>query len=330
MAKVFFREAINRALVEEMERDPRVMLLGQDIGAFGGSYKEMVGIQARFGSARVRETPVAEAAAMGIAIGAAAAGMRPVVCFTYMDFLTLGLDALVNYGAKLHYKTGGQLRAPIVVKVTAGAKGQGVAHAQAFDPWLMNVPGIKVVAPSCAADAYGLLKSAIRDEGPVVYIDHKRLFPTAGQVPDTEELTPLGRAAIRRRGTDLTIVSHGYLAQVAREAAETLDREGISCDLVDLRSLSPLDLDAIVSSAERTGAVLFVEEGQTVCGVGAELAFQVRERVDNLRVARLGALRTPVSSNPVFEPLCLPDRDRICQSARALVRRELRVLQQEG
>jgi pyruvate/2-oxoglutarate/acetoin dehydrogenase E1 component len=324
--KVFFREAINRALAEEMTRDPRVLLLGQDIGAFGGAYKETRGLIDRFGASRVRDTPVSEAGTMGLAIGAAAAGLRPVLFVTYMDFLTLGLDALVNYGAKLRYKTGGQLCAPVVIKVTAGAKGQGVAHAQAFESWLMNVPGLKVVAPSNAGDAYGLLKSAIRDDGPVVYIDHKHLFPTTGLVPDTEELIPIGSGAHRHHGTDVTIVAHGYMAAVARQAAEQLEGEGVSCDLVDLRSLWPLDLDTLCASARRTGAVLFVEEGQTACGVGAELAFQVREKVSQLRVARLGAVRAPISSNPVFEPLAIPDSDRICQAARGLIHRELHIL----
>ena len=324
--KIFFREAINRALSEEMSRDPRVLLMGQDIGAFGGSYKETRGLLDRFGARRVRDMPVAEAATMGMAIGAAAAGLRPIAVITYMDFLTLGLDALVNYGAKLRYKTGGQLSAPVVIKATAGAKGQGVAHAQAFDPWLMNVPGLKVVAPSTVADACGLLKSAIRDEGPVVFIDHKRLFPTAGVVPDEETLVPLGRAVVRRPGSDLTLVAHGYMAAVATQAAEALDAEGISCEVVDLRSLWPVDLETVCASAARTGAALFVEEGQPVCGVGAELAFQVRERLDHVRVGRLGARRAPISSNPVFEAFCVPDRQRIKEAAFALVRRPLRVL----
>jgi pyruvate/2-oxoglutarate/acetoin dehydrogenase E1 component len=323
--KVFFREAIVRALDEEMQSDERVVLLGQDIGAFGGSYKETLGIFSRFGAQRVRDTPVAEAAATGIAIGAAAAGLRPVVFITYFDFLTLGLDALVNYGAKLHYKTGGQLSAPVVVKVTAGAKGQGVAHAQAFESWLMNVPGLKVVAPSTAADAYGLLKAAIRDPGPVVYIDNKRLFTKAGLVPDEPELTPIGKAVVRRAGTDVTIVSHGYMATVAADAAAFLATQGISVELVDLRSLAPLDLDTVCASAARTGAVLFIEEGQSVCGVGAELAFRVRERLDRVRVARLGALPVPISSNPVFEAHCVPSAERIQSAVRALLRTQHRV-----
>src|SRR5579859_531502 len=180
--KLFFREAIARAVREEMRRDAGVIVLGQDVGPFGGSYKEFVGLFDEFGPARVRNTPVAEPTMVGLAVGAAAAGMRPLVSITYMDFLMLGLDPLVNYAAKARYKTGGQIKVPVVVKTTAGAKGQGVAHSQCIEAWLMGVPGLKVLAPSTPADAYGLLKSALRETGPVVFIDHKRLFPTAGEI----------------------------------------------------------------------------------------------------------------------------------------------------
>ncbi len=191
--KLFFREAIARALDEEMRRDGAVIVLGQDVGRFGGSYKEFAGLFDRFGAARVRDTPVAEAAMIGVGVGAAAAGMRPLVSITYMDFLMPGLDPLVNYAAKLRFKTGGQLHAPAVVKTTAGAKGQGVAHSQCIEAWMMGVPGLKVVAPSTPADAYGLLKSALRDDGPVLFVDHKRLFPLAGEVPTS--FAPTDQAA---------------------------------------------------------------------------------------------------------------------------------------
>src|SRR5580698_2980407 len=203
--RMFFREAIAKAVREEMTLNPRVFVMGQDVGAFGGSYREFDGLFAEFGAQRVRDTPVAEAATVGIGVGAAAAGHRPVVSITYMDFMMLGLDPLINYGAKLRYKTAGQLTAPVVVKTTAGAKGQGVAHSQCIEAWLMSVPGLKVVAPSNAADAYGLMKAALREQGPVVYVDHKRLFPTAGEMPS--EMTPvaMGTATILRPGDDLTL-----------------------------------------------------------------------------------------------------------------------------
>jgi pyruvate/2-oxoglutarate/acetoin dehydrogenase E1 component len=317
--KLFFREAIARALREEMDRDPRVILLGQDVGAFGGSYNEFVGLHAAFGPERVRDTPVAEAAMVGLGVGAAAAGLRPLVSITYMDFLMLGLDPLVNYAAKVRFKTGGQITAPLVVKTTAGAKGQGVAHSQCIEAWLMGVPGLKVVAPSTPADAYGLLKSALRDEGPVLFVDHKRLFPTAGEVPLAETLVPIGQAVVRRAGDHVTITAHAYMTRVALEAARTLAREGVSCDVIDLRSLAPLDIDTIARSAARTGALVTLEEGQLTCGVGAEIAFQARERVAALKVARVGALQAPVSSNPILEAACLPDADRLIAAVRWLL-----------
>lgn len=232
--KLFFREAIIRALREEMSRDGRMMLLGQDIGAFGGPYREFEGLHEQFGASRVRDMPVAENAMVGLGVGAAAAGARSLVSITYMDFLMLALDPLVNYAAKLRYKTGGQLRAPVVVKTTAGAKGQGVAHSQCIEAWLMGVPGLKVVAPSTAGDAYGLLKAALREDGPVLYIDHKRLFPTAGLVPVEETITPLGTANVVRRGEHVTLTSHSYMMVPTLAAAERLAAEGISCEVIDL------------------------------------------------------------------------------------------------
>ncbi|HWA62796.1 MAG TPA: transketolase C-terminal domain-containing protein [Caulobacteraceae bacterium] len=317
--KLFFREAIGRAVGEEMARDPRVVLLGQDVGAYGGSYKEFVGLQARFGRARVRDTPVAEAAMVGLGVGAAAAGLRPLVSITYMDFLMLGLDPLVNYGAKLAFKTGGQLAAPVVVKTTAGAKGQGVAHAQCLEAWLMGVPGLKVVAPSTAADAYGLMKAALRDEGPVVFVDHKRLFPLAGEVPAGQAATPFGRAVVRRAGGDVTLASHGYMVRVALDAAEALAAQGIAAEVIDLRSLAPLDVATVAASVARTGALVTLEEGQVACGVGAEVAFRVQEALGPVRAARVGALPAPVSSSPTLEAACIPDADRVAAAVRRLL-----------
>jgi pyruvate dehydrogenase E1 component beta subunit len=321
--KMYFREAIIRALQEEMRRDRNIFLLGQDIGAFGGSYREFDGLFAEFGAVRVRDMPVAEAAMVGVGVGAAAAGLRPLVSITYMDFLMLGFDPLINYGAKLRYKTGGQLQAPVVVKTTAGARGQGVAHSQCLEAWLMSVPGLKIVAPSTPADAYGLLKAALRETGPVVYVDHKRLFPIPGLVPAGESVTPIGLAAIRRPGTDLTITTHSYMTRVALAAAEQLATENIAAEIIDLRSLAPLDIDTVTASVRRTQALLTLEEGQATCGVGVEVATRVRERLgaaaDRLRIARLGALPVPVSSNPVLEAACLPDAARVAAAARALL-----------
>ena len=319
-AKVFFAEAIARALSEAMARDPRIVVLGQDVGRYGGPYREFAGLHAAFGAARVRDTPVAEAARVGLGVGAAAAGLRPVVSITYMDFLMLGLDPLVNYGAKVRYKTGGQLAAPVVVKTTAGAKGQGVAHSQCLESWLVGVPGLKVVAPSTPADAWGLMHAALREDGPVVYVDHKRLFPTAGELPADASPVPIGRATIRRRGADITIATHSYMCRVADAAADRLAADGVSCEIVDLRTLAPLDADTVCESAARTGALLTLEEGQLACGIGAEVAFRVREKVGTMRVARVGALPAPVSSNPILEAACVPGADRVVDAVRGLLR----------
>ena len=314
--KLFFREAIARAVREEMAHDSHVIVLGQDVGVFGGSYKEFHGLYDQFGAARVRDTPVAEAAMVGLGVGAAAAGCRPIVSITYMDFLMLGLDPLVNYAAKARFKTGGQITAPVVVKTTSGAKGQGVAHSQCLEAWLMGVPGLVLVAPSNAADAYGLMKSALRHDGPVVFVDHKRLFPTAGEVPLAETFTPIGQAVVRRLGEHVTIATHGYMVRTAAEAADQLAREGVRCEIIDLRTLAPLDIDTVVRSVARTGALVTLEEGQVTCGVGAEVTFRVQETMGAVRVARVGALPAPVSSNPVLEAAALPDAGRVIQAVR--------------
>jgi pyruvate/2-oxoglutarate/acetoin dehydrogenase E1 component len=317
--KLFYREAIARAVREEMRRDERVILLGQDVARMGGSYYEFVGLYDEFGGARVRNMPVAEAAMVGIGVGAAAAGMRPLVSITYMDFLMLGLDPLVNYGAKLRYKTGGQLSVPVVIKTTAGAKGQGVAHSQCIESWLMSVPGLKIVAPSTAEDAYGLMKSALNADGPVLFVDHKRLFPGAGEVGADDHAIPMGKAALRRHGNDVTIVTHSYMARVALDAAEMLAAQGIAADVIDMRSLAPLDIEALCHSVARTRALLTLEEGQLTCGIGAEIAFRVQQKLGPIKVDRVGALPAPVSSNPVLEAACIPDAERVTRAVKRLV-----------
>jgi pyruvate/2-oxoglutarate/acetoin dehydrogenase E1 component len=319
--RMFFREAIAKAVREEMRSNPKVFIMGQDVGAFGGSYREFDGLFAEFGAERVRDTPVAEAATVGMGVGAAAAGYRPIVSITYMDFMMLGFDPLINYGAKSRFKTGGQLTSPVVVKTTAGALGQGVAHSQCIEAWLMSVPGLKVVAASTPEDAYGLMKAALRADGPVVYIDHKRLFPIPGDVPLDETVIPFGQGVVRRAGSDATITTHGFMVRVAMEAAQKLEDAGISCEVIDLRSLAPLDMETVVRSVRKTGALLTLEEGQTTCGVGAEVAAQLFEKIGACPWARVGALRAPVSSNPVLEPACLPDAARVIQAAHKLLGR---------
>lgn len=319
--RIFFREAVAKAVREEMLRDQHILVMGQDVGSFGGSYREFDGLFAEFGAARVRDTPVAENASIGIGAGAAAAGYRPLVTITYMDFLMLGFDPLINYAAKLRYKTAGRLTAPLVVKTTAGAQGQGVAHSQCIEAWLMSVPGLTVVAPSTPADAYGLMKTALRADGPVVYIDHKRLFPVPGEVPLIGDLIPFGQAAVRRDGTDVTITAHSFMTRVALEAAERLEADGISCEVIDLRSLAPLDMGTIIQSVTKTGALVTLEEGQVTSGVGAEVIARVVESIGHRSWARVGALPAPVSSNPVLEAACVPNATRLADAVHKLLAR---------
>jgi pyruvate/2-oxoglutarate/acetoin dehydrogenase E1 component len=318
MQKMFFREAIARAAREEMRDNPDILILGQDVGRFGGSYREFDGLFEEFGADRVRDMPVAEAAMVGVGVGAAAAGLRPLVSITYMDFMMLGFDPLINYGAKLRYKTGGQLTAPVVVKTTAGAKGQGVAHSQCIEAWLMSVPGLKVVAAATPADAYGLLKTALRSDGPVVYVDHKRLFPVAGEVPVEPVAIPFGSAKICRPGSDLTITTHSFMVRTALEAAKLLEKDGLSAEVIDLRSLAPLDMKTIVNSVARTGRLLTLEEGQITTGVGAEVVTRVIEHLGPIQFTRVGPLPAPISSNRILEAACLPDANRVANAARLL------------
>ena len=257
---------------------------------------------------------------VGLGVGLAAAGMRAIVSVTYMDFLMLGLDPLVNYAAKARFKTAGQITAPLVIKTTSGAKGQGVAHSQCIEAWLMGVPGLRVVAPSNPGDAYGLMKAAIRCDGPVLYVDHKRLFPVAGELSDQSDAVSIGVAEICRHGQHVTIAAHSFMVRVALEAAERLAAIDISSEVIDLRSLSPLDIETILSSVARTGALVTIEEGQLTCGVGAEIAFRVRERLDRVRIARVGAKAAPVSSNPILESACLPDADRLIEVVNCLLK----------
>jgi pyruvate/2-oxoglutarate/acetoin dehydrogenase E1 component len=317
--RVFFREAICRAVGETLDAEPNAIVMGQDVGAFGGSYKEFYGLFERFGPARVRDTPVAEAAMVGLGVGAAAAGLRTLVSITYMDFVLLALDPLVNYAAKARFKTGGQIRVPMVVKLTTGAKGQGVAHSQSLESWLVSVPGLRVVAPSNVADAYGLMRSALQADGPVVYVDHKRLFPTSGALDDSVHEVPFGLAAVCRPGRHASIVTHSYMVCVALAACDQLAVSGIDCEVIDLRSLAPLDLATVCTSVSKTGALLTLEEGQVVCGIGAEIACQVQARLGPVRVMRLGAVPAPVSSNPVLEAATLPNAARVADAVRRLL-----------
>lgn len=303
---VTYREALYEALREEMERDEAVVFLGEDLG-LGGAFGVAGDLLERFGPERIIQTPISENSFVGVAVGAAMTGLRPVVEIMFMDFLTLAMDQLVNHAAKIRYMYAGQYHVPLVLRTPAGAgRGYGASHSQSLESWLIQVPGLKVVAPSDPADAKGLLKSAIRDEDPVVFIENKLLYPKQGPLEDDGPV-PLGRARVRRPGTDLTLASYGRMLDLSLEAAELLASEGVSCEVIDLRTLKPLDLEALADSVERTGRFVFVEEGTG--GVGAEVCARVVERSLGAlvgRVVRVAARDVPIPAGGPLERRVIP------------------------
>jgi pyruvate/2-oxoglutarate/acetoin dehydrogenase E1 component len=293
-----------------MEADPRVFLMGEDIGAFGGAFGVTRGLLERFGPRRVLDTPISEAALTGVALGAALTGGRPVLEIMYETFLTLSLDQLVNHAAKVRYMTGGQVSVPMVIRTAGGIGGlDGAQHCQGIEAWLMHVPGIRVICPATPSDAKGLLKAAIRDDNPVVFLEHKLLYFEKGNVADTDEPLVLGQAAVRRRGKDLTLIAYARMCQVALEAADELARHGYQAEVIDLRCLAPLDTHTILESIKKTNRALIVEEDCQTSGVGAEIIAQINEGAfDYLDapVGRLAALDVPVPAAQNLEPLVYP------------------------
>ena len=322
MAETTVIAAINRTLADAMRADERVIVLGEDV-AEGGPYTATAGLAEEFGAARVIDTPISEAAITGVAIGAAQAGLRPVLEIMFVDFLTLALDQLVNAAAKAHFMSGGQLTVPLVLRTQGGAGHRGAAqHSQSLESWLAHVPGLKVVMPSRAVDAAGLLASAIADPGPVVFVECKTLYFRKENVPDEPVPIPIGEAAVLREGRDVTIVALSRLVHDALAAAERLAAEdGIEAEVIDPRSLVPLDLAAIVASVERTSRLVVAHEAVRQGGFGAELAARAQEAAfDYLDapVVRVGAPFTPVPFSAPLEDAYLPGADEVVAAVRGL------------
>ena len=284
-----YLEAIREALAEEMRRDPKVFLLGEDVGAYGGAFGATQGLAAEFGEARVLDTPISESAIVGISIGAALRGYRPVAEMQFADFISCAFDQIVNQAATLRYRYGGRASLPIVVRAPSGGNvGGGLYHSQNPEAWFVHRPGLKVVAPSDAYDAKGLLKAAIRDDNPVVYFEHKFLYRRAkGPVPEGDEIVPIGVAATRRPGDDITLVTYGAMVGPSLEAADRLAKDGVEVEVIDLRTLLPFDKPAIFASVEKTNRVVIVHEDVKTLGIGAELSAVVTEE-------RFGHLDAPV------------------------------------
>jgi pyruvate dehydrogenase E1 component beta subunit len=315
-------QAINEALREEMRRDDRIFIMGEDIGVAGGVFRVTVGLLEEFGPERVRDTPIAEAGIVGLAVGAAMTGARPIVEIMFCDFSTLASDQIINQAAKLRYMTGGQCSVPLVVRTAMGAGRRAAAqHSQSLHAWYCHIPGLKVVLPSTPADAKGLLKSAIRDDNPVMFLEDKMMYNVKGPIPDGNYVVPLGQARVHREGTDATLICTSSMLYPSLEAAERLAQEGIEITVIDPRTITPLDEQTLVDWAIHTGHVLVVDEGYRSFGVTAEIASRVQEKAFHYLdepVRRLAAADVPVPFAPNLEDLTIPSADQIVDIIREM------------
>ena len=321
--EITFGKAINEALAEELRRDERVFVIGEDVAEAGTPFKVLSGLVDEFGTDRVIDSPISEAGITGLCVGAAMTGMRPVVDIMFGDFLTLVMDQLVNQAAKAHYMSGGSLSVPLVLRTTLGATRRSAAqHSQSLQAWVSHIPGLKVVIPSTPADAKGLLKTAIRDDNPVVFIEDKLHYPLVGEVPEGEYTIPLGVASIKRAGDDVTIVATSSMVQASLAAAQLLAARGISAEVIDPRTTSPLDHETIIRSVEKTGRSVVVDEGHRSYGVTAEIAAMIAEEAFyhlDAPVRRLGARDVPIPFSPPLEDATVPTPESITATARELV-----------
>lgn len=326
MPTLTFRDALNQALREEMQRDDTVFLMGEEVGVYQGAYKVSRGLLEEFGPRRVVDTPIAELGFAGIGVGAAMAGLRPVIEFMTWNFALLALDQVVNAAAKLLYMSGGQFPIPIVFRGPNGAALQLAGqHSQAWESWLSHIPGLKVVAPATPADAKGLLKAAIRDNNPVIVLEGEMLYNTKGDVPDGEHVVPIGEADIKRAGGDVTLVCHSKTVPLAIKAADRLAEQDVQAEVLDLRSLRPLDEAAILASVKKTNRGVVVEEGWPFCGIGAQVADVIqREAFDHLDapVLRVTQADVPMPYSKTLERAAKPDVDAVVAAARRVLYRD--------
>lgn len=321
MPTLTYLDAIRQGLLEEMERDPSVMLLGEDVGVLGGAFKVTQGMFEKFGEERVVDTPISEACIVGAAVGAALMGMRPVAEMQFMDFVSCGLDQIVNMAAKLHYRWGAKV--PIVVRGPSGAGVHGGPyHSQSNEMWFVHTPGLKVVAPSTARDAKGLIKSSIRDDNPVIFFEHKLLYRTIKEdVPEDDSLVPIGKARVVREGRDISVITYGAMVWTALEAAQILDKQGISLEIVDLRTLLPYDEQTVLESVRHCNKVILLHEDTRIGGMAGELAGFIAENAFEYLdgpIVRVTAPDTPVPFAPSLEEFFLPNSEKVLVAARKL------------
>lgn len=323
MPVITYREALNQALREEMARDERVLIFGEDVVAYGGAYGVTSGLGKEFGEKRVMDTPIAEGGIAGTAVGAAMGGLRPVAELMTINFALLAADQIINHAAKVRHMFGGQMSVPLVIRAVGGAGAQLAAtHSQNLEVIFAHVPGLKVVTPATPKDAKGLLKSAIRDDDPVLFIEHALLYRVRGEVPDGEYLIPLGRAEVKREGRDLTFVAYSRMVLVALEAADKLHDEGIEAEVVDLRTLRPLDMETVLSSVRKTNRVVIIEEDWRSYGIGAEVASRIQEEAfDHLDapIQRVAAVEVPMPYAKHLEQGAIPDAKRVIETVKQLL-----------
>ncbi|MCB0113109.1 MAG: alpha-ketoacid dehydrogenase subunit beta [Caldilineaceae bacterium] len=322
MREITMSQAIREALVEEMRRDERVFIIGEDVAEAGTVFKVLAGLVDEFGPQRVIDSPISEAGIAGIGVGAAMTGMRPVVDIMFGDFTTLTMDQMVNQAAKIHYMSGGKLSAPMVLRTTMGASRRSAAqHSQSLHAWLSHIPGLKVALPATPYDAKGLMKSAIRDDGPVAIFEDKMMYQLKGPVPEDEYTLPFGVADIKRTGTDITLVATSSMVLVAMEAAEQLAEIGLSAEVIDPRTTIPLDKDALITSAKKTSRAIVIDEGYEQYGVTAEIASVIADGAFyylDAPVKRLGAMNVPIPFSPALEDITIPTADDVVAMAKVL------------
>jgi pyruvate dehydrogenase E1 component beta subunit len=327
MREITLAQAVNEAISEEMRRDPTIFLLGEDVAEAGTAFKVLSGLVEEFGPERILDTPISEPGFAGIAVGAAMTGSRPIIDLMFGDFLTLVMDQMVNQAAKIHYMSGGKLNVPLVLRTNMGATRRSAAqHSQSLHAWMCHIPGLKVALPSSAYEAKGLLKTAIRDNNPVIIFEDKLMYQEKAEVPEEEYLIPFGEAHILRPGRDITFVATSSMVQVAEKAAEALALEGIEAEVIDPRTLAPLDEDTIVASVKKTSRAVVIDEGHRNFGVTAEIAARISEKAFyylDAPVQRLGAMDVPVPFSPVLEDLTVPTPEALIAMARAAVKGEL-------
>ena len=320
--KLSYAEALNLALREEMQRDDNVFIAGEEVGITGGIFGVTRGLMDQFGAMRVKDMPISEAAIIGLATGAAAAGLRPVVEIMYQDFMAVCMDQIVNQAAKMPYMFGGKLCLPMVIRTQCGiGRYQAAQHSQCLEAWFAHIPGLKVVMPSNPSDARGLLKAAIRDENPVVFIEHKMLYSNQGDVEEQKNLVPIGEAKTIREGKDATLVSYSWMMKKTLEAAELLSHEGIECEVIDLRTIKPFDEEAVLRSVKKTGRLVIIHEAVLTGGVGADIAATVAEKAfAELKspIRRVAAPDAPVPFSPVMEEFHTPSVENITSAVKAI------------